>query len=123
MLMLVPDRLDRVAQRRLRSVYVAGLLLALFSFCFVQAVAMQELSRKVIAKTVPSIPELARKMHLTGKVKVEIVINPAGSVTSARLVGGNPVFEKNAVDAVKQWKFEAAQKETKAVILLEFADQ
>jgi len=83
----------------------------------------QESSRKVIAKTAPSYPELAKRMHVTGKVKLETVIAAGGAVTAARLVGGNPVFEKSAVEAVKQWRFEPAQKETKTVVVLEFADQ
>jgi TonB family protein len=83
----------------------------------------QDLNRKVIAQTAPSYPELAKRMHLSGKVKLEVVITPAGSVKSAKLVGGNPVFEQSALDAVKQWKFAAVEKETKALILLEFAKQ
>ena len=83
----------------------------------------QDAARKVTARTSPSYPELAKKMHLTGRVKVEVSINPAGSVTSAKLVGGNPVFESSAIEAVKQWKFEAAASATKTVIVLEFADQ
>jgi len=82
----------------------------------------QESSRKVIARTAPSYPELAKKMHLSGKVKLEVVISPAGSVTSAKLVGGNPVFESNALEAVKQWKFESAAGVTKSVITLEFVE-
>jgi len=82
----------------------------------------QDLKRKVIARTAPSYPELARRMHLSGKVKLELVIAPSGSVKSAKLVGGNPVFEKSATDAAKQWRFEPAEKETKAVILLEFSE-
>ena len=83
----------------------------------------QDLNRKVIARTTPSYPDLAKRMHLSGKVKVEVVITPAGLVKSAKLAGGNPVFEQSALDAVKQWRFEAAEKETKASILLEFAEQ
>ena len=83
----------------------------------------QELNRKVTARTAPSYPELAKRMHLSGKVRLEVVIGPEGSVKSAKLVGGSPVFEKSAIEAVKQWRFEAADKQTKAVILLEFAEQ
>ncbi len=82
----------------------------------------QDLKRKVIARTAPSYPELARRMHLSGKVKLELVITPAGLVKSAKLLGGSPVFEKSAIEAVKQWRFEAAERETKAVILLELAE-
>jgi TonB family protein len=105
-----------------RPLYMAGLLLALFAFCF-QPSAAQEASRKVIAKTAPTYPELAKRIHLAGKVKLEVVITTGGSVKAARLVGGNPVFEKNAIEAVKQWRFEAAPTETKTVVVLEFADQ
>jgi TonB family protein len=82
----------------------------------------QEPNRKVIARTAPSYPELAKRMHLKGKVKVEVVIASEGSVKSAKVVGGSPVFEKSAIEAVKQWRFEPAGKETQAVILLEFAE-
>lgn len=118
---IVPNRLCRFFQRR--PLYVAGLLLALFGLCFLQASAGEEPTRKVIVKTAPSYPELARRMHLAGKVKVEVVIAANGTVKTATLAGGNPVFEKNAIEAVKQWKFESAQADTKTVIVLEFAEQ
>lgn len=105
--------------RRGTSPLGAGVLLVSL-FCSGASLA-QESSRKVLAKTAPSYPELAKKMHLTGKVKVEININPAGAVTSAKLIGGNPVFELSAVEAVKQWKFEPAQISSKGVIVLEFS--
>jgi len=80
-------------------------------------------SRKVAAKTAPSYPELARRMHLTGKVKLEVAISAEGRVTSAKLVGGSPVFEQSALEAVKQWRFAPATKETKEVVVLEFDDR
>jgi len=104
-----------------RPLYVAGLLLALFAVSF-QPSAAQD-SRKVIAKTAPTYPELAKRLHLAGKVKLEVAITAGGSVKAARLVGGNPVFENNAIEAVKQWRFEAAPTETKTVVVLEFASQ
>jgi TonB family protein len=90
---------------------------------FLGVAAAQEQPRKVVAKTAPSYPEMAKKMHLTGKVKLEAVVSARGSVTSAKLVGGNPVFEKSAVEAIKQWRFEPADKDTKTVLVLEFTDQ
>jgi TonB family protein len=61
-------------------------------------------------------------MHLSGKVKLELVITPAGAVKAAKFAGGNPVFEKSALDAVKQWRFEAASSETRETVLMEFAE-
>jgi len=114
------EKRDRVFAGWVRRFPFAGLLLTVMFVCVLSA---QEPSRRVIAKTAPSYPDLAKRMHVTGKVKLEAVIAAGGAVTGARLVGGNPVFEKSAVEAVKQWRFEPAQKETKTVIVLEFADQ
>jgi len=83
----------------------------------------QDDTRKVIARTAPTYPDLARRMRLSGKVKIEVTVTPAGTVKAAKMVGGNPVFEQNALTAVKQWKFEPASKESKVAVLLEFAEQ
>lgn len=100
-------------------VVIAGL----GSFPMAGVAQTEKPARKVIAKTAPTYPELAKKMHLTGKVKMKTVVTPGGSVASAKMIGGSPVFEKSAVDAVKQWRFEAANKETTEVVVLEFADR
>ena len=104
-------------------VRIGSLVLFLTIFLVVVASPAQESSRKVVARAAPTYPELAKKMHLTGKVKVEVDVNPAGAVTSAKMVGGNPVFETAAIQAVKQWKFEPAPAATNSVIVLEFAGQ
>ena len=101
-------------------VYTAFLFLAAL---VVAASPAEESSRHVISRSAPVYPELAKKMHLSGKVKIEVEINPAGWVTSAKMVGGNPVFETAAVNAVRQWKVEASQTASKGVITLEFAEQ
>jgi TonB family protein len=93
------------------------------SLVLVAASLAQEPARKVTARTVPTYPDLAKKMHLSGKVKLEVVVNPAGAVTSARIIGGNPVFESSAIEAIKQWKFEPAQNTSKTVVVMEFAGQ
>jgi len=99
-----------------------GTAILFLGFVVVGLTWAQDNSRKVIARTAPSYPELAKKMHLTGKVKVEVVISPGGSVTSAKLAGGNPVFEASALAAVKQWKFESAPSATKSAITIEFVE-
>lgn len=83
----------------------------------------QETTRKVTARTAPTYPELAKRMHLSGKVRLDVLITPAGAVKSAKMSGGNPVFEQSALEAVKQWRFEAASSETKGTIVMEFAEQ
>jgi TonB family protein len=93
------------------------------SLVLVAACLAQQPARKVTARTAPTYPDLAKKMHLCGKVKMEVVVDPAGAVTSAKMIGGNPVFESSAIEAVKQWKFEPAQITSKTVVVMEFAGQ
>lgn len=114
----------RMEFRNFRLFILAGaVLLLLAAFIVVGVSPAQESSRRVVSRPAPTYPELAKKMHLSGKVKIEVEVNPGGSVTSAKMVGGNPVFETSAIEAVKQWKFESAQSASKGVITVEFAEQ
>lgn len=70
-------------------------------------------NRKLIKKAEPVYPELARKMNLTGTVKVEINVAPDGSVTQVHILGGNPVLAEAVEDAVKHWKYASGPAETK----------
>jgi hypothetical protein len=65
-------RNDRGSAFPAASFTVAGLSLAGFGFGFLRPAEAQEVSRKVLARTAPSDP--AKRMHVTGKVKVEVVI-------------------------------------------------
>jgi TonB family protein len=95
-------------------------LMCLISSFFSPPLWPQELSRRVISRAIPAVPPLAKKLHLTGRVKLEVIVAPNGSVTSARPVGGSPVFEQSAVAAVRKWKFERSAKETKGVVVIDF---
>ena len=74
--------------------------------------------RKIINRVAPVYPALARRLHVIGAVKLEIVIRANGSVKSTKAVGGNPVLIEAA--AVGKWKFEAGAVETTEVIQLIF---
>jgi len=79
--------------------------------------------RKIVARVNPVYPELAKKMHIHGIVRVEATIRPNGQVKSTRVLGGNPVLVDSASQAVGRWKFEAAQAETTQVVLLTFEEE
>lgn len=76
--------------------------------------------RKIASRVTPVYPELAKKMHIHGTVKVEAIVRPNGQVKSTRVLGGNPVLVDAALDAVGKWKFETAQSETTEVVQLTF---
>jgi TonB family protein len=79
--------------------------------------------RKVVEKAAPVYPELAKRMHITGMVKLEVVVRPNGTVKTTKTVGGNPVLIQSAMDAVRKWKFEAAPEETTGIVELTFDPQ
>ena len=79
--------------------------------------------RKVASRVAPAYPDLARRMHIHGIVRVEAIVRPNGSVKSTRVLGGNPVLIEAAQDAVGKWKFEPGQNETTEVIQLAFEGQ
>ena len=76
--------------------------------------------RKVVTRVVPAYPDLARKMHIVGTVKVEVVVAPSGKLKLTQVVGGNPLLAKAAVDAIEQWRWGPAPQETKELIELNF---
>ena len=66
----------------------------------------------VKSKVSPTYPELAKKMSVSGAVKVEITVAPNGSVKNVKVIGGHPLLVDAATDAVKRWKYEASPEET-----------
>lgn len=71
----------------------------------------------------PIYPDIAKKMNLSGTVKVQATIAPDGTVKNVQPVGGSPVLIQAAQDAVYKWKFAAATAESKELIELRFDPQ
>jgi TonB family protein len=81
----------------------------------------RSVAREIKRRVAPDYPELAKRMNLTGKVKVEVVIAPAGQVTLTRAIGGHPVLVQAAERAIKEWKFAPASETTTQIIEMVFA--
>lgn len=100
-------------------VFLAGLLI-LPAGAAAQSSPSDEGKRKVKTRVAAVYPELAKRMNVTGKVKIEVVIAPDGHVKSTRVIGGHPLLVNPAVDAMKEWKFVPASEETTQIIEFEF---
>jgi protein TonB len=92
----------------------------LASNTFSQTAGNEEGKRKVKSKTSPTYPELARRMSVSGKVKIEVIITPDGHVRSTRILGGHPLLVQACQDAVKEWKYFPAAEETTQIVEFEF---
>ena len=99
---------------------VAAAAAALFMSGFVIAQQSTTDEGKVKSKLAPAYPELAKRMNVAGKVKIEVIITPDGKVRSTRVVGGHPLLVQACQDAVKEWKFFPAPEETTQVIEFDF---
>ena len=99
---------------------VSGLLALALTPLGGYAQAKDEISRKAKSKVQAIYPELARKMNLSGTVKVEVVVLPNGTVKGARVMGGHPVLANAALDAVKKWRFEPAAMESTCIVDFKF---
>jgi TonB family protein len=65
-------------------------------------------------------PELAKRMNITGVVKVLVTVAPNGSIKEARLVGGHPLLANAALEAVKKWRFETGPEESTGIVEFRF---
>ena len=77
-------------------------------------------ARKIVAKVVPQYPSLARTMNIVGSVRAEVLVAPNGSVKSVEVKGGHPLFAQSAQNALRQWKWEPAPRETHESVELRF---
>jgi TonB family protein len=76
--------------------------------------------RKVINRVVPQYPDLARRMHLNGVVKIEAEVASNGTVKDVSLKGGHPVLAQAALNAVRKWRWAPAAHETAERIEVKF---
>ncbi|WP_411852525.1 energy transducer TonB [Stenotrophomonas sp. LGBM10] len=65
-------------------------------------------SLRPVSTPAPRYPADALRSGTSGEVLVEITVGTDGSVTNARVLRANParVFDREALNAVKRWKFE-----------------
>ncbi len=83
----------------------------------------EELTRKAKTKVAPVYPDVARRMGVSGTVKLSVVVAPNGTVKSSKVIGGHPVLVNAAMDAMKQWKFETAPTESSGIVEFKFQPQ
>ena len=68
--------------------------------------------RKVLSNPVPAYPEVARRMRLSGVVKVQVVIGADGRIKEKNVIGGHPILVSVVEDTLKNWKYAPAGGET-----------
>ena len=103
-----------------RRLLVFALMATVVGIAVVPNRAWLEEDRKLKSRIDPVYPDLAKRMNVTGTVKVMVVIAANGTVRSAKPLGGHPLLIEPAVEAVKKWKYEPASEETTTTVQFTF---
>jgi len=53
----------------------------------------------------PMYPAIARQMHLTGEVQLRATIATDGTIKDWVVLSGNPIFVRNTIEAIRQWRY------------------
>jgi TonB family protein len=59
-------------------------------------------------------------MNFKGAVQLEATVMADGKVKAVRVLGGHPLLAEAAVQAVLQWRYEPAGKESVEVVKINF---
>src|SRR5208283_5407143 len=99
-------------ERRVRlGLRRSGLLALALVFLFVVPGRAAE-ERAVKSRVAPVYPEVARRMRISGIVKLEVTVDAEGKVTDVKPLSGNGILSSAAQDAVRKWKFASGPEQT-----------
>jgi len=83
--------------------------------------AMAADERAIKSKVSPVYPEIAKRMKITGAVKLEAIVDADGKVAEVKILSGNSMLSLAAEEAVRKWKFAPGPAESKVDVDLNFA--
>jgi protein TonB len=69
----------------------------------------------LLKRVQPVYPHAALQMRIAGSVQLQASIDKAGNISSVKILSGDPILAKAAVDAVKQWKYKPYMLDGEAV--------
>jgi protein TonB len=61
---------------------------------------------KIINRTAPNYPPLARQTRISGTVRLHAIIAKDGTVQQLEVLSGHPLLVQAALDAVRQWRYQ-----------------
>jgi TonB family protein len=108
---------SKLRSRTVSSGRLAGAL-ALLMMLSIPSLGASE--RAIKTRVAPVYPEIAKRLHIAGIVKVEATVSADGKVTDVKTISGNHMLSPAAEDAVRQWKFAQGDGEEKVNVDVSF---
>ncbi|MEO6807179.1 MAG: energy transducer TonB [Edaphobacter sp.] len=78
--------------------------------------------RAVVSRVSPSYPELARRMHVSGKVMLLVSVDAQGKVLTTKVESGHALLAPAAQDAVSHWRFAPNPETSETEIEINFTE-
>jgi TonB family protein len=110
-------RFNGLRRARVRLMHVAAL--ALVVALAIPARAGDE--RAIKSRVAPLYPEIAKRMRITGEVRLSVTVDAEGKVTDVKAISGNGMLSVAAEDAVRKWKFVPGPGLSTVEVALNFA--
>jgi TonB family protein len=66
---------------------------------------IKEASHLLLSQVPPEYPALAKVNYIEGRVRVQLVVSPAGTVASAHVLSGNPLLAAAVLNSVRLWRY------------------
>jgi TonB family protein len=85
------------------------------------AAAFAATPRAIVSRVSPAYPELARRMHVSGKVVLLVSIQPDGKVSGTKVESGHALLAPAAQDAVSRWRFAPGPEASESEVDVNFA--
>jgi len=76
--------------------------------------------RAVKSRVAPVYPEIAKRMRVSGVVRLEVTVDAEGRVLEVKPVSGNQMLSTAAQEAVKRWKFATGDGQSTVQVSLSF---
>ena len=113
---------SQLLQSKYRRISRALMHLAVGALAVVTSLPLHAADDRPVKQRVsPAYPELAKRMHVSGVVRISATVAPDGSVTATKTVSGNHMLAAAAEDAVHKWKFVPASDQSTVEVEINFA--
>jgi TonB family protein len=76
--------------------------------------------RAVVTRISPIYPELARRMHVGGKVVILATVQANGTVSATKVESGHALLTAAAEDAVRHWRFVPTSETSESEVEVDF---
>jgi TonB family protein len=73
--------------------------------------------RAVKSRFPPTYPEIAKRMRVSGIVRLSVTVDTEGKVTDVKPLSGNTMLSQAAAEAVRRWRFEPGSESTEEIAL------